>query len=215
MSDIRVCLIHGAATTATSWLSTAEEIATVLPNARIERPLRGSTGSLDAEVETLVPYCVDALVVGVSGGATLGLELAARGVDFRAAILHEPAAGSLLPSLLDAVVAAYQNGGVPEFAAALYGPAWNLSLAPEDPDAVGRDLAMFRGFEPRPAAEQSGPVLLTVGARSPEVRHEAARRLAEFLGFPVRTIAEAGHAVHLEQPRRLAELIAEVSRELA
>ena len=62
------------------------------------------------EVDVLIAPVAGALVVGVSGGATLGLELAARGVGFRAAVLHEPAVGSLLPGLLDGVAAAYGAG---------------------------------------------------------------------------------------------------------
>jgi hypothetical protein len=35
-------------------------------------------GSLDTEVRALATLCADAVVVGVSGGATLGWEMAAR-----------------------------------------------------------------------------------------------------------------------------------------
>lgn len=212
MPDLRICLIHGAATTPAVWCATVTALAAVLPGAHIECPYRPSSGDLDVEIDALLPYADRAIVVGVSGGATLGLELAARGVSFRAAILHEPAVGSLLPGLLTAVAEAYERGGAPAFAATLYGPAWTPELAPADPGAVGRDLAMFRRFEPAAPAAGSGPVLITIGAGSPPIRHEAARRLHEQFGFDTRTVAGSGHAVHLEQPQRLAELIAEAAR---
>ena len=117
---------------------------------------RAASGSLDREIDDLVGPATGSLVVGVSGGATLGLELAARGAPFQRAILHEPAVGSLQPGQLDAVAAAYARGGVAEFGRTLYGPTWRPELAPTDPDAVGRDLAMFRQFEPRPPAPGSG-----------------------------------------------------------
>src|SRR5581483_4972902 len=112
---------------------------------------------MDDELAALAPWCADAVVVGVSGGATMGLAMAAAGVPFTAAFLHEPAVGSLLPGLLDAVVAAYAAGGAAAFGAALYGPAWTPSeLAGTstdagtgtDADRVARDIAMFRRFEP-------------------------------------------------------------------
>ena len=125
------------------------------------------------------------MVAGVSGGATLGLALAAAGVP-AAAVLHEPAVGSLLPGLLDQVRAAYAEGGVPAFARALYGPAWTAAEAPADPGAVARDLAMFTRFEPAAPAPEAGPVIITVGERSPAVRHEAAARLADAVRLPGR-----------------------------
>jgi hypothetical protein len=59
----------------------------------------------------------------------------------------------------DGVAAAYRDGGTPGFAAALYSPVWTPAEAPADPGAAGRDLAMFRAFEPAPPAAGEGPVL--------------------------------------------------------
>ena len=105
-------------------------------------------------------------MVGVSGGATLGLALACASSHLAGAVLHEPAVGSLVPGLLDHVVAGWTTGGVAGFGSALYGPSWDPSMAPADADAVARDLAMFRRFEPARAGVRggNGRVLVTVGA---------------------------------------------------
>ncbi|MFI6933828.1 alpha/beta fold hydrolase [Streptomyces sp. NPDC050287] len=198
-----VVLIHGAATTARVWDEVAGDLA-ALP---LVAPDRASTGSLDAEVEALTGLCAGAVVAGVSGGATLGLELAARGVAFRAAVLHEPAVGSLLPGLLAPVIDAYAAAGVPGFGRALYGPRWSPDDAGPDQEAVGRDLDMFRRFEPRAPAPGAGPVLITVGEHSPPARHEAARALAQNFGYPVEIVPGTGHAAHLEAPRAFAAII--------
>ena len=142
-------------------------------------------------------------MAGVSGGATLGLALAAAGVPMAAALLHEPAVGSLLPGLLSPFRAAYLSGGTAAFAEALYGPAWTPGEAPADAAAVGLDLAMFAAFEPERPAPEAGPVVITVGECSPPVRHESVRRLGARFGLPVWAIPGARHAVHLEDPRGL------------
>jgi pimeloyl-ACP methyl ester carboxylesterase len=202
----RVVLIHGAATTSRVW----RHVVPLLGAFDVACPDRACSGSLAAEVTALRGACSGAVVAGVSGGGTLGLALAAAGVPMTAAVLHEPAAGSLYPGLLDAVRAAYQAGGVAGFGRALYGPAWTPAEAPDDPGAVARDLAMFSAFEPvRPAPGAAGPVVLTVGERSPRARHESVRRLAEALGCEVRQLPDAHHAVHLDHPGAFAAAIRE------
>jgi pimeloyl-ACP methyl ester carboxylesterase len=204
----RVVLVHGAATTSRVWrqvvpLLTAGGLTVTVPD-------RPCSGDLDTELAALRPGCAGAVVAGVSGGATLGLALAAAGVP-AAAVLHEPAVGSLRPGLLDQVRAAYAAGGVPAFARALYGPAWTAAEAPADPGAVARDLAMFTRFEPAAPAPETGPVLITVGERSPAVRHEAAARLSARFGFAVEVIPGAGHAAHLTHPAVFAAVVARVA----
>ena len=146
-ASTRVVLIHGAATTSRVWRHVIP-LLTEAGGLDVSCSDRASGGDLAAEVAALRDVCHGAIVAGVSGGATLGLALAAAGVAMRAALLHEPAVGSLYPGLLDQVRAAYQAGGVPAFASALYGPAWTAGEAPGDPGAVARDLAMFSVFEP-------------------------------------------------------------------
>jgi pimeloyl-ACP methyl ester carboxylesterase len=200
-----VALLHGAATTGRVWRHVVPLLAAE-PALVVAVPERPCTGDLGAETAALLPSCAGALVAGVSGGATLGLALVAAGVP-SAAVLHEPAVGSLLPGLLDRVRAAYAEGGAPAFARALYGPAWTEPEAPADPGAVARDLAMFTSFEPAAPAPGAGPVIVTVGERSPQVRHESVARLADKFGFTVEVIGGAGHAVHLTHPAAFAEVI--------
>lgn len=171
---------------------------------------RNYSGDLDREVADLVGACDGAIVVGVSGGATLVLELARRGAGYAAAVAHEPAAGSLCPGLLDHVIAGWQTAGVVGFGSALYGPAWRREDAPSD-DSVARDLAMFRAFEPAPLPADAAPLLLTVGGVSPAIRAASVAALADLLPAPVRTLPGAAHAVHLDQPQLVADLIRELA----
>lgn len=199
----RALLIHGAATTSHVW----RLVAPVLTGWSVEAPDRAATGDLPTEVAALTPLAEGAVVGGVSGGATLGLALVASGVPMTAAVLHEPAAGSLAPGLLDAVAAAWAAGGVTAFATTLYGPAWTPDEGPSDPLSVERDLRMFRGFEPAALPTGHPPVLLTVGELSPPIRHRSVRALGDLLGVPIETIPGTSHAVHLEQPAAFAARI--------
>src|SRR6187431_2725648 len=104
MTTARVLLVHGAATTSRVWdrlraLLAADGLDVVAPD-------RPSSGDLAVELAALADDADDALVVGVSGGATLGLALAGMR-PLAGAVLHEPAVGSLVPGLLDHVVAGY------------------------------------------------------------------------------------------------------------
>jgi pimeloyl-ACP methyl ester carboxylesterase len=199
----RIVLVHGAATTSRVW----RNVVPLLADFDVTCPDRDSTGDLDAEIAALAPPLTPAMMAPLHSGATLGLALTASGAGLAGAVLHEPAVGSLLPGLLDPMVAAYQAGGAPAFAARLYGPAWTPEEGPVDRDAVGRDLAMFRAFEPAPPASGEGQVLLTVGELSPPVRHESIRRLAAAFALPVAVIPGTAHAAHLENPAALAARI--------
>lgn len=205
----RLALVHGAATTSRVWRYVVPLLAGGDP-LTVAVPDRPCTGDLAAETAALRPTCAGAVVAGVSGGATLGLALAAAGVP-AAAILHEPAVGSLLPGLLDQVRAAYAADGVIGFGRALYGDAWTAAELPADPGAVARDLAMFTGFEPAAPAGEAGRVIITVGERSPAIRHESVARLADKFGLPVEVIPDAGHAVHLTHPAAFAAVIGRVA----
>lgn len=203
-----VVLVHGTATTGAIWGRVRRELV----GRRVSAPDRPSSGSLPAELAALRPWVDGAVYGGVSGGATLGLALLAAGVPLAGVVLHEPAVGSLLPGLLAPVAAAYAAGGVPALARTLYGPAWQLTDAPSDPGAVERDLAMFLEFEPGPLPDRAIPIIITVGADSPPVRHRAAAVLHDRLELPVRVIPGCGHAAHLEAPAAFARLLAMVHR---
>lgn len=203
MTRPRLVLIHGAATTARIW----DRLVPHLDGFDVVRPDRPCSGDLDTEVAALADTCAGAVVAGVSGGATLGLELAARGVPFRAAVLHEPAAGSLAPGLLAHVADALRTDGVPGFGRALYGPSWTPADAPSEPGVVEREFAMFGGFEPSPPARASAPILLTVGANSPAARHTSVTALARRCAVPWTTVPHASHAAHLDAPEEFAAVI--------
>ena len=201
----RVLLVHGAATTARCW--DAVVVLLEAAGAEVVVPERASTGDLAQEVGALADLAAGALVVGVSGGATLGLALAAGPTRLAGAVLHEPAVGSLVPGLLAPAAAAFTEGGVPAFGARLYGPAWTPAMAPADIGAVGRDLAMFSRFEPDPVPPGQGPVLVTTGELSPPVRHDAAAALADHLGAATRVLPGCRHFVQVEAPGALAEVV--------
>jgi pimeloyl-ACP methyl ester carboxylesterase len=200
----RIVLVHGAATTSRIW----RRVVPLLDGFDVRCPDRAASGDLEAELDALEPLCAGAVVAGVSGGATLGLALAARGAGLAGALLHEPAAGSLLPGLLAPMARAYADGGPAAFASVLYGPAWTPAEAPADPLAVGRDLAMFRAFEPAAPAPGEGRVLLSVGQLSPPVRHESVRLLSSALAVRSVVLPGSGHAVHLENPAVFAAAVA-------
>ena len=203
----RIVLVHGVATTSAVWRG----VAAALLGYEVVAPDRPCSGDLETELDFLAELCDGAVVGGISGGATLGLALAARGVAFRAAVLHEPAAGSLVPGLLAPMAAAYSSGGVEAFGTTLYGPTWSLADAPADLDAVGRDLAMFRGYEPAAPLPGTGPVVLTVGGESPPLRQEVQAVLTQTLGVRGRTIPGATHALHLDAPESFAAVLRQVA----
>lgn len=205
MEPSRIVLLHGAATTGEVWSEVASWLRTAAPGVEIVSPTRPSTGSLEAELAWLTPTTEGALLVGVSGGATLALALAASECPFAAAIAHEPAVGSLVPELLEPMVAALHAGGPRAFGAALYGEAWDEGML-GDPDAVARDLEMFRSFEPAAPRDGQGPVLVTYGADSPALRELAARRLGAVYGYPIASIPGARHFLQRESPAAIAEL---------
>jgi pimeloyl-ACP methyl ester carboxylesterase len=202
----RVLLVHGAATTSSVW----DRLRPLLPDVELVVPDRPSSGDLSTELDALAAAARGAVVVGVSGGATLGLALASRSSHLAGAVLHEPAVGSLAPGLLDHVVAAWTSDGVRGFGRALYGPSWDPTMAPVDPSAVARDLAMFRRFEPSPLAEGNGRVLVTVGQDSPPPRHDAAAALHAHLAVEVAVLPGSGHFVQHDNAEVLATAVRSV-----
>ena len=113
---------------------------------------------------------------------------------------------------LNDVADAYASGGAAAFAAALYGQSWDVGELSSDEDALGRDLAMFRAFEPSAPLAGGGPVVVSVGELSPPIRHRAAEALQRSFGLDVRVLPHSRHAVHLDNPIELAAAIHKVAR---
>jgi pimeloyl-ACP methyl ester carboxylesterase len=210
-----VLLIHGAAITSSMWDQVIACLAAIAENGddadarldvhAIERP---RLGDIRAEVEWLAPHARDAFIVGVSGGATLGLALAASDVHIAGALLHEPAVGSLAPGLLDPMVEAYKRDGLAGFGSTLYGPMWTTAMAPADSSSLESELAMFRAFEPAAPSFSQGRVTITVGSDSPARRHVSVGALSATFGYEAVTVPHARHFVSYESPDEFAKLIA-------
>lgn len=170
-----------------------------------------------------------ARLVGVSGGATLGLVLALRHPDlFGSYLVHEPLLGRLAPTLhqrfqVAAASAAEGDEAAMAVVIAVMGPETWAALGPEDQAAARRqatrwreEIAMFASFDPTPDSLrrlQGRPVLVTVGGRSGPERVAAAEVLAELAGAEVRTVPGAGNAAHLDAARTFADLVASWSPE--
>jgi pimeloyl-ACP methyl ester carboxylesterase len=204
----RLVLVHGAATGPAVW----DRLLPYLHGYDASAVSRPRTGVLAREVDWLVPQVEGAWVVGMSGGATLGLALAARQVRLAGAVLHEPAVGSLVPGLLAPMAAAFSDGGTGAFARTLYGDAWTPTLLDGalDDDVTARELAMFKSFEPAPASATSGDVVITVGERSPAIRHQAVEALRSAYAYETRTVPTATHFAAYEEPAAFAATLLSV-----
>lgn len=201
----RVVLVHGAATSARVW----DRLAPLLPHHDVVALTRPRTGDLVRELDWLAPQVEGAWVVGISGGATLGLALASGPVPLAGAILHEPAVGRLAPSLLGPMVRAFEEGGTTAFARTLYGDAWIPVLfgGPVEDAVTARELAMFRHFEPEPPSATPGRVVVTVGERSPAIRHASVEALRSAYGHEVLVVPGASHFAAYESPHEFASTV--------
>jgi pimeloyl-ACP methyl ester carboxylesterase len=204
-------LIHGAAVTKAVW----DPLLPLLGTFELRVPERPRTGDIDAETEWLRQYAAGCFVVGMSGGATLGLALAATDVQLAGALLHEPAVGSLAPGLLAPIAAAHASGGVRGFGAALYGPRWSIDMSVDSDESLGAELAMFRNFEPNAPSPGQGPISISVGELSTPERYQSVSALAERFGYPVLTIAAARHFVVADAPAAFAAAIIECATSAA
>jgi pimeloyl-ACP methyl ester carboxylesterase len=80
-------------------------------------------------------------------------------------------------------------------------------MAADDLAGIPGELAMFRAFEPSRVPANQGPVLVTVGALSPPIRHEAADALHARLGFEIATLEGASHFAAWDAPDAFAAAI--------
>jgi pimeloyl-ACP methyl ester carboxylesterase len=206
----RLVLVHGAATTSRMW-DRVRPLLAARPGYAVTALERPRTGDLGQEIATLAPAVEGAWLVGVSGGATLGLALAAAGVPLAGAMLHELAVGSLEPDLLVAVAAAFTADGTAGLGRALYGTSWDPTMAGAVRDAdTAAELAMFRSFEPAPLPPSAGRVVVTVGGLSPRIRHRSVAALGAAVGCEVHTIDEASHFAPHDAPAAFAAAVTRV-----
>lgn len=205
----RIVLIHGAATTAQVW----EPVVARLDAYDVVALERPRTGDLHRELAWLAPRVEGSFVVGMSGGATLGLALVMGGTPLTGALLHEPAVGSLLPELLTPMAGAFTDGGTAGFARLLYGPSWTPDMSRGVPESVtAAELAMFRSFEPGPPSPRAGDVVVTTGSRSPDARRAAAAALAAAFGYRTATLPGAGHFIAHDHPDVMATAVGDQLR---
>ena len=152
------------------------------------------------------------------------------------AVLHEPLVGSAAPELhamirrgAERLAADRLDAGrddmasesdrrrarAVEYMTALVGADGWHQLGPDGRAAVAAragliacEVPRFARFEPRPVpADGAVRVVITVGERSPAVRHDAARRAADLLHGSVHVIGGVGHLPQVEAPAAFAELI--------
>lgn len=199
-----ILFVHGAAVTSAIW----DPVLAHLDGYQLIAVNRPRTGDLARETAWLAEQAREAFVVGLGGGATLGLALASCDVPLAGALLHEPAAGTLAPDLLDQVAAAFAEGGIEAFGSTLYGPRWTARMATDDASSLACELAMFRSFEPAAPRAGQGPVTISVGERSPHIRHRSVGALVSTFGLLSVQVPGAAHFVSVEAPATFAALIA-------
>lgn len=172
------------------------------------------------------------LLVGVSGGATLGLALVLRDPGLvSVAVLHEPLLGPLAPDLHAAVAdraahlaATPGPDAVCAFVADLIGaPTWH-TLGYDERDAVAErdglvraEVAAFAAFAPGAealAALRDCPVRIVVstGERSATPRRAASSVLATLAGAVPVTIPGCGHLAPVDAPVALTALVSDEAR---
>jgi pimeloyl-ACP methyl ester carboxylesterase len=224
-----VLCVHGVGVGAGSFLAVREllqeagfEVST--PVRPAARPLREQLDAVCSSARQ--SGATPPVWAGVSGGATLGvLALVEPSVTLSGAVLHEPLVGSLTDDVRQGLArrAAATTGEGPaevatRFVRELVGSAVWSGLAPAARSAVASrasevlaESATFVQFEPDPDRLRSVdvPVLVTVGERSPSVRHDAARRVADGLGWSVRVVPGCSHLAQVESPDEFAAIVGE------
>lgn len=226
-----VVLLHGVGLGPESFASVADLLAERHRVVALGRPV-GSDGTalpLADQADQLARMLPEvgasgARLVGVSGGATLGLLLAVRhpGV-VGAMVLHEPLVGPLAPELharfqLAAARAAEGDAQAMAVVRAVMGERTWAALDPAARTAAEHQVVRWRGeiaefaaFAPEAedlAVLRGRPLLVTVGGHSGAERWAAAEVLRRGSGAELAEVAGAGNAVQLDAPTAFAELIA-------
>lgn len=225
-----VVLLHGVGLGPESFALVAERLVERHRVVALDRPVGpgGSAIPLADQADQLARMLPElgasgARLVGVSGGATLGLLLALRhpgAVD--GLVLHEPLVGPLAPELherfqLAAARAATGDDEAMDVVRAVMGDRTWTALDPAAQASAERQAARWRGevaefaaFAPAAvdlAALRSRPLLVTIGGRSGPERWAAAEVLRRWAGAELAEVPGAGNAVQLDAPDAFAELI--------
>lgn len=163
------------------------------------------------------------MVVGVSGGATLALELAIRHPEVVGALVaHEPLLGPHVPALHERFAAAARRAARSDEEAmdVVQGVVGAVAWARLDATARARveagasraraEIPMFAAFAPTEqqlAGLRAIPLLTTVGADSAPERHAAAAVLVELAGAAMAEVPGAGNAVQIDAPAEFAAIL--------
>lgn len=163
-------------------------------------------------------------IVGVSGGATLGILIAQRHPHLATGyLLHEPLVGPLAPALhqrfqASAASAAASRLATMDVVRAVMGEATWAALGPDRQAASTAqaarwqtEIAAFAAFDPSATSLTDlarVPLVASVGGRSGPERHEAASVLQQLANADLAVVPDAGNAVQLDQPAAFARLIA-------
>lgn len=169
------------------------------------------------------------LLVGISGGATLGLLLAQRHPQLAGRhLLHEPLVGPLAPALharfveaadrasrsLDDAMAVVRSVMGPDAWEALGPDGQHRSIA--QAARWQAEVAAFAAFAPAItdlASLTALAVTVSVGERSGPERREAAEVLVRHAAVQLATVPGTGNAPHLDAPEALAALVRSVLAE--
>lgn len=224
-----IVLLHGVGVGPGSFRPLAMLLAVDHRVLVLERPAAdGGAVPLGEQAAAVAGTIVDldaagAVVVGVSGGATLALALAIGHPEVVGGlVLHEPLVGAHAPALHATLQGAAQHAArgdaeALEVVRTLVGERSWPRLEPaaraqmEAGAARARaEIPLFAAFSPT-TAELTGlrglPLLTTVGSESAPERHAAALVLAELSGAAVAVVAGAANAVHLDAPDAFARTI--------
>ena len=225
-----VVLLHGVGVGPESFAQVAELLEDHHRVVVLERPTGpgGVALPLADQADRLAPLLVElgaagGRLVGVSGGATLGLHLAIHHPEVVGAlVLHEPLVGSLAPELhqrfqRSAASAALGDDEAMAIVRTVMGEATWAALDPAAQAASTAlaprwrgEIAAFAAFDPSVAEIASlatRPILTTIGARSAPERWAAAEILRRWAGAGLVEVPHAGNAVQLDAPTAFAQLI--------
>jgi len=224
-----IVLLHGVGVGPETFAELAQLLAVDHRTLVIERPDGGDRAVMleeqaDAVSDTMRSLeATGALVVGVSGGATLALLLAIRHPDVVGGlVVHEPLVGPHAPDLHARFTRAAEHAARGDAEAldvvrSVLGPdTWSAldartqaHLAAGAPRARA-EIPVFAAFSPtlgELASLRTLPVLATVGSRSGPERDVAAAVLSRLAGAAMMVVPGAGNAAQLDAPAALADAI--------